>query len=162
MEWNIALWTFSFFIFDWQNLNMIISIFNLSHTNTWNTYQSYTRQTEGAAEADGRRSVVREDRVRAGHHGVQKRGWKGIHNAYRKIWNTAYPRGCTGDKFCTCTYWYIFYITPKFIYSFYQGICLLHRINRIFDIIFSVWSIFKLIDWYNYVHKIMSNFSGLQ
>lgn len=65
---------FSFFIFDWQNLNMIISIFNLSHTNTWNTYQSYTGQTEGAAEADGRRSVVREDRVRAGHHGVQKRG----------------------------------------------------------------------------------------
>lgn len=106
---------YSFFIFDWQNLNMIISIFNLSHTNTWNTYQSYTGQTEGAAEADGRRSVVREDRVRAGHHGVQKRGWKGIHNAYRKIWNTAYPRGCTGDKFCICTYWYIEFASYMYI-----------------------------------------------
>lgn len=40
---------FSFFIFDWQNLNMIISIFNLSHTNTCNG--TPTRATPGRQRA---------------------------------------------------------------------------------------------------------------
>lgn len=51
MEWNIALLgqALIVFIFDWQNLNMIISIFNLSHTNTCNGLP--TRATPGRQRA---------------------------------------------------------------------------------------------------------------
>lgn len=135
MEWNIALLgqALIVFIFDWQNLNMIISIFNLSHTNTSNG--TPTRATPGRQRAlqkpmaAGRSSERTEsERVTTGFRRGAEREYT-MHTERSEI-------GETGDKFCICTYWYIFYITPKFIYSFYQRICLLHRIKRIFDIIY--------------------------
>lgn len=50
MEWNIALLGQALvIIFDWQNLKMIISILNLSHTNTCNGLP--TRATPGRQRA---------------------------------------------------------------------------------------------------------------